>query len=100
MQLLPGLTPVDRVRCPGWMRDAACREHPEVAWFPRQGVRPEHAKAVCRGCLVRAECLAFALDQPDDADYGVWGGTTRAERRRARERGVDVAHLLAVIDRT
>jgi hypothetical protein len=49
----------------------ACREHPELAWFPPQGVRPEAAKAVCRGCLVRAECLTFALGQPDDLDYGV-----------------------------
>jgi hypothetical protein len=52
----------DLVRRPGWMRDAACREHPSVTWHPDRGEPTEPAKAICRGCLVRVQCLAYALD--------------------------------------
>jgi WhiB family redox-sensing transcriptional regulator len=63
---------------PAWMADAACREHPEVNFFPGRGRAAESAKAVCRACLVREECLAYALEHHL---VGVWGGTTERERR-------------------
>jgi WhiB family redox-sensing transcriptional regulator len=67
---------------PAWMRDGLCREHSEVNFFPALGEPIEAAKAVCRRCLVRGECLAFALEheEPD----GVWGGLTGQERRALR----------------
>ena len=36
------------------------------------------AKAVCAGCLVRRECLAFALRTRQV--HGIWGGLTEEER--------------------
>ena len=33
---------------------------------------------------VRAECLKFALGDPDALDHGIWGGTSAGERRRMR----------------
>jgi WhiB family redox-sensing transcriptional regulator len=48
------------------------------------------AKAVCRACTVREECLEFAIST--NQEYGVWGGTSEEERRvlrrawRARQR--------------
>jgi len=36
------------------------------------------AKAICAGCPVRNECLAFAL-RTGQVD-GIWGGTTTHER--------------------
>ncbi len=71
---------------PAWMADAACAEHLDVDFVPtppRPG-RPasaaeEAALAICRGCSVREECLAFALD---GREAGVWGGTTERERRQ------------------
>jgi WhiB family redox-sensing transcriptional regulator len=47
---------------PPWMRDAACREHPEVSFYAELGESLEPARAVCAGCLVRDECLGHALD--------------------------------------
>jgi hypothetical protein len=47
---------------PAWMRDAACREHPEVSFYPDLGQSPEPARAVCAGCLVRDEWLTHALE--------------------------------------
>ncbi len=32
---------------PAWHADAACREHPEVDWFPERGDDQGPAKAVC-----------------------------------------------------
>jgi len=43
-----------------WHADAACREHPEVSFFPGQHESTAPAKA-CAACLVRAECLAAGL---------------------------------------
>jgi WhiB family redox-sensing transcriptional regulator len=43
------------------------------------GAAQNRAKAVCTGCLVRTECLAYALDQR--IEHGVWGGMTERERR-------------------
>lgn len=45
------------------------------------------AKAFCRPCPVRDECLAYALARGED--WGIWGGFTPAERRgfpRGRKR--------------
>ena len=41
------------------------------------------AKAVCRGCPVRQRCLAEAHER---IPYGIAGGLTAGERRRARAR--------------
>jgi hypothetical protein len=48
-----------------------------------------HAKAICAQCVVRQDCLEFALTDP--VLPGVYGGTTKRERttinnRRAAER--------------
>lgn len=40
------------------------------------------AKAVCAGCVVREECLEWALDSEEK--YGIWGGTSENERRVMR----------------
>lgn len=48
---------------------------PEAWWDPAGS---DDAKAVCRGCPVRSECLAYALAARERA--GVWGGLTPDER--------------------
>ena len=42
----------------------------------------EAAKAVCRQCDVREECLQYAIDS--NQEYGIWGGLTEEERRYMR----------------
>lgn len=46
----------------------------------------ETAKSVCERCLVRADCLAWALAAPQTQDDGIFGGTTPAERKALRTR--------------
>jgi WhiB family redox-sensing transcriptional regulator len=47
-------------------------------------VQQEQAKAVCRRCPVREECLEWALDTGQA--IGVWGGTSENERRALKRR--------------
>ncbi len=84
----PGSTPASIVdelydlvhNRPAWHADAACREHPDVDFFPQRGESTRPAKDVCAGCLVRSECLESALRE----EHGVWGGSSAKERRRMR----------------
>lgn len=46
--------------------------------------REDRAKLICSTCLVREECLEYALSANES--YGIWGGLTEMElkaRRRA-----------------
>jgi WhiB family redox-sensing transcriptional regulator len=73
-------TLVDR---PAWMADAACREHPTLTWWPgpHDHAGAAAARAVCAGCLVRGECLAFALDHDRTAGaFGIYGGMSAHQR--------------------
>lgn len=84
---------------PAWMADGACREHPEVGFFPgpRDAVGP--ALAVCADCLARADCLAYAQE---NGECGVWGGqhlkhpkTAAPRRPNARKRDAELEALAA-----
>lgn len=88
-----------------WRERAACAgiEDPDI-FFPTAEDGPVYdaqvavAKAVCAGCIVRAECLAYAMAQLPE---GIAGGLTPEERRRYRNgrtsRKPDVAARSAAI---
>ena len=40
------------------------------------------AKEVCKGCVVRGDCLEYALANGEK--FGIWGGLSERERRRLR----------------
>jgi len=70
-----------------WRDLAACRgEDPELFFPPGSGEaapgRITTAKAVCRRCPVRSECLRWALDVENQ--HGICGGTTQHERSMLR----------------
>ena len=70
-----------------WRDRAACRSSDPGLFFPvgSTGAALEQirvAKAVCRDCPVREQCLAFALRTNQEA--GIWGGTCEEERRKLR----------------
>lgn len=46
---------------------------------PEYRVARDRAKAVCNVCIVKPQCLQYALRH--DIRDGVWGGTTASERR-------------------
>ena len=71
---------INNVR-PRWMRDALCREHPEVTWFPERGGTGREARAICARCLVRDECRDYATE---GHEHGIWGDTDDRERTAMR----------------
>lgn len=77
-----------------WRGEAACLNHPSILFFGHDDSEPngerrsreDRAKEVCSGCVVRSECLEYALATREP--YGIWGGMTELERR-ARIRRVN-----------
>jgi WhiB family transcriptional regulator, redox-sensing transcriptional regulator len=62
-----------------WRVAARCRTTDAEGLFVT-GARQREARAICRACPVRTECLAHALDHR--VEFGVWGGMTERERRQ------------------
>jgi WhiB family redox-sensing transcriptional regulator len=67
-----------------WRDSPACRGADPELFLPltESGaslVRIRHARQICRVCQVERACLMRAL--PHAAHEGIWGGTTRTERR-------------------
>lgn len=79
-----------------WTTKAACRDHDPDALFV-QGAEQNRAKVICRGCEVRTECLADALD--NRIEFGVWGGMTERERRALLRRRPNVRSWRTLLER-
>ena len=65
-----------------------CRSNDPELFFAESPADVELAKALCRTCPVRSECLAGALDRREP--WGVWGGellVSGAVVARKRPRG-------------
>lgn len=72
-----------------WQENGLCIKVGNTAFFVDDGVKGKqkklketHAKRVCRTCPVISQCREHAMSVPEP--YGVWGGMTEDERRRAR----------------
>lgn len=66
---------------PEWHQRAACRGMGPELFFRGQSESAAEGKAVCRGCEVRAECLAQVQTMETQGNHGTWGGLTPKERR-------------------
>tara|TARA_R110002126_G_scaffold136845_3_gene281347 strand:+ start:3309 stop:3566 length:258 start_codon:yes stop_codon:yes gene_type:complete len=76
----------------GWFDSAGCKGMDGNIFFPdtptgisTKGIFVD-AQAVCKGCSVKKECLAFAMEMEEyeQRRYGVWGGKTPSERSALR----------------
>jgi len=65
-----------------WQLYANCLGVDPDLFFPERGASTKEAKAVCRACVVREDCLEYALDNSEK--FGIWGGLSERERRRLR----------------
>jgi WhiB family redox-sensing transcriptional regulator len=79
-----------------WHQYANCLGVDPDLFFPERGASTREAKEVCRGCIVREDCLEYALANGEK--FGIWGGMSERERRRIRRQrsiaarqGADVA---------
>ncbi|MFE5299972.1 WhiB family transcriptional regulator [Streptomyces sp. NPDC056632] len=78
-----------------WMSSGLCRTARADDLFV-EGAAQNRAKALCTGCPVKAECLAYALDRR--VDHGVWGGMTERERRALLKRRPTVRSWARLLD--
>ena len=65
-----------------WQTRANCMGVDPDLFFPERGASTREAKEVCRGCVVREDCLEYALANGEK--FGIWGGLSERERRRLR----------------
>lgn len=61
-----------------WQEKAACLGATDLFYSTRSRDQ-DAAKSLCRICMVRKSCLAYALLIRED--QGIWGGYTAEERR-------------------
>ncbi|MFF7474251.1 WhiB family transcriptional regulator [Streptomyces sp. NPDC008092] len=78
-----------------WQARAKCRTADPDDLFV-EGAAQNRARAVCNGCPVRTECLAYALDHR--IEHGVWGGMTERERRSLLRRRPTVTSWRILLD--
>jgi WhiB family redox-sensing transcriptional regulator len=74
--------PETEVEVRSWQDFANCLGVDPDLFFPERGASTREAKEVCRGCVVREECLEYALANGEK--FGIWGGMSERERRRIR----------------
>jgi WhiB family redox-sensing transcriptional regulator len=80
-----------------WRPQAACRGTDPDELFVKGQSAQNRAKRICRGCPVRTECLADALDNGNN--FGVWGGMTERDRRALLRRRPEVTSWRALLER-
>ena len=74
-----------------WKKQANCLGIDPDLFYPERGVSSATAKKVCHGCVVKGECLEFALTNGEK--FGIWGGLSERERRiLRRERRLSRQH--------
>lgn len=65
-----------------WQAFSNCLGVDPDLFFPERGASTKEAKQVCQGCVVREDCLEYALANGEK--FGIWGGLSERERRRIR----------------
>lgn len=66
-----------------WQQRANCQGLDPDLFFPDRGASTREAKEVCAACVVKEDCLEWALSAGEK--FGIWGGTSERERRRLRK---------------
>jgi WhiB family redox-sensing transcriptional regulator len=75
-----------------WQAKAGCRGPQSAMFFPpshserkdERLARERAAKAICKLCPVRRECLDYAIRIREP--HGIWGGLNELERKQVIER--------------
>lgn len=74
-----------------WMNSGNCNNYEQSVMYPNDTAGVQAAKVICRSCVIRVECLEYALTNREK--YGVWGGQSEGARRKIlRLRSKPVSH--------
>jgi WhiB family redox-sensing transcriptional regulator len=68
-----------------WAVFSACKGTDPTIFFATTRDDERAALVVCSDCVVKDECLGFAVETRER--FGVWGGTTERERKRLLRAG-------------
>lgn len=81
---------------PAWVVEGSCVGLNPELFFPVNGSSSTTpvAKRVCADCVVRIECLTYALE--NGLEHGIWGGLTELERRRLRRPDVPLTEAAQI----
>ena len=74
-----------RLKMPWSFEGASCWGIETDFFFPEKNTVTEEnkkAKMICKGCIVKQDCLTYALHYKVS---GIWGGTSSKERDRIRK---------------
>ena len=72
------------MREPWTFEDPSCRGIDTEVFYPETKTNPPELpiiRTICGGCIHRADCLEWAVH---NERFGIWAGTTEADRRRIR----------------
>ena len=78
---------INMLNLPAWQREGLCITGTAGlldAFFPGPGEPLNKAREICARCPVANECAEYAI--VNNEKFGVWGGTSEAERRKERAR--------------
>lgn len=76
-----GIIPAERDA--DWRTEAMCAQtDPDIFFLDKGGDGGGIAKAFCKPCPVRYQCLRFAMEQ--GIDQGIFGGLSPNQRRKLR----------------
>jgi WhiB family transcriptional regulator, redox-sensing transcriptional regulator len=83
---------VARTLADAWQDGAACKGPQATVFFPpthserkeEKLAREARAKAICKNCVVRLDCLEYAIQIREP--HGIWGGLNETERKQLLER--------------
>lgn len=81
-----------------WQASANCMGVDPDLFFPERGASTREAKEVCRGCVVRDDCLEYALSNGEK--FGIWGGMSERERRRIRRQRALARQAAAALEQS
>ena len=82
LQLITGGELADESTELSWQERSLCAQTDPEAFFPEKGGSTRDAKRVCEACVVKDQCLEYAME--NDERFGIWGGLSERERRRLR----------------
>ena len=71
-----------------WRDYTACSPKDADLFFLDVGESPRQALELCAVCVVRADCLEYALTAKPAITRGVWGGKTERQLRHLRQERV------------
>ena len=74
-----------------WRDYTACSPEDADLFFLDVGESPRRALELCAVCVVRSECLEYALSARPVITRGVWGGKTERQLRQMRKQRLRAA---------